>query len=62
MQKILETEESAGPGGLLWITELSLTVQDKQGTHEQPSQNSRGSSTQSIKNQGFTNFWLGLFE
>ncbi len=35
MEKILETEESAGPGGYFWRTVLSLTVQNKQGTHEQ---------------------------
>ncbi len=42
---------------------LSLTVQNKQGTHEQPSLNSLGSSryTHSIKNQRGTNFWMGLF-
>ncbi len=32
MQEMLETEESAGHGGFFWRTELSLTVQNKQGT------------------------------
>ncbi len=34
-----KTEESAGHGGFFWRTVLGLTVQNKQGTHEQPSQN-----------------------
>jgi len=34
-----KSEESAGPGGFFRRTELSLTAQSKQGTHEQPSQN-----------------------
>ncbi len=33
-----QTEESAGRGGFFWRTELSLTVQNKPETHEQPSQ------------------------
>ncbi len=36
-----KTEESAGHGGIFWRTVLSLTVQNKQGTHEQPSLNKR---------------------
>ncbi len=35
------SEDSAGHGGFFWRTELSLTVQNKQGTHEQPSQNKK---------------------
>ncbi len=31
--------ESAGHGGFFWRTVFSLTVQNKRGTHEQPSQN-----------------------
>ncbi len=31
-----KTGESAGHGGFFWRTEISLTVQNKQGTHEQP--------------------------
>ncbi len=38
-----KTEESAGHGGLFWRTVLSLTVQNKQGTREQPSQNKKQS-------------------
>ncbi len=36
-----KTEDSAGHGGLYWRKELSLTVQNKQGTLEQPSQNKK---------------------
>ncbi len=32
-----KTEDSAGHGGFVWRTVLSSTVQNKQGTHEQPS-------------------------
>ncbi len=44
---------------------LSLTVQNKQETHEQPSLNKKQPwiiqvTTYSIKNQGFTNLWMGL--
>ncbi len=39
-----KTEDSAGHGGFFWRTVLSLTVQIKQGTHEQPSQNKKTSS------------------
>ncbi len=48
--------------------QTSLTVQNKPGTREQPSQNknSRDSwiiqiTTRSIKNQGLPNFYMGLF-
>ncbi len=37
------SEDSAGHGGCFWRTVLSLTVQNKQGTHEQPSQNKKQS-------------------
>ncbi len=40
-----KTEESAGHGGFFWRTELSLTVQNKQGTHEQPSQKNKKTHT-----------------
>ena len=40
-KKCWKTEESAGPGDFFWRTELSLTAQNKQGTHEQPSQNKK---------------------
>ncbi len=36
MQRCWKTEESAGHGGFFWRTVLSLTIQNKQGTHEQP--------------------------
>ncbi len=36
-----KTEDSAGHGGFIWRTVLSSTVQNKQGTHEQPSLNKR---------------------
>ncbi len=60
------TEEYAGNGGNFWRTVLSLTVQNKQGTHEQTSQNKKKRcgnqvTTHSIKNQAFPNFWMGLF-
>ncbi len=32
-----KTKEFVGPEGFFWRTAGSLTVQDKQGTHEQPS-------------------------
>ncbi len=38
-----KTEDSAEHGGFFWRTVLSLTVQNKQGTHEQPSQNKKQS-------------------
>ncbi len=67
-----KTEESAGHGGFFWRTVLSLTVQNKQWTHEQPSQNKKTAmnhqswiiqlTTHRIKNQGFLNFWMRLFE
>ncbi len=34
-QKSWKTKEFVGPEGFFWITAGSLTVQDKQGTHEQ---------------------------
>jgi len=40
-KKSLKTEESAGPGRLFWRFLGSFTAQDKQGTHEQPSQNKK---------------------
>ena len=66
MQKCLKTDESAGAGGFFWRTELSLTAQDKQETHEQPSQNLKTVvdhqvTTHSIENQWFTYLWMGLF-
>ncbi len=36
-----KTEDSAGHGGFFWRTVLSWTVQNKQETHEQPTQNKR---------------------
>ncbi len=55
-----KTEESAGHGGFFWRTVLSLTVQNKQGTHEQPSQKKK-KHTHIIKNQRFPNVWMGFF-
>ncbi len=34
-QKCCKTKEFVGPEGFYWRTAGSLTVQDKQGTHEQ---------------------------
>ncbi len=67
MQKCWKTAESTERGGFVWRTVLSSTVQNKQGTHEQPTQNKRTVgiiqvTSHSIKNQGFPNFWRGLFE
>ncbi len=41
MQKCWKTAESTERGGFVWRTVLSSTVQNKQGTHEQPTQNKR---------------------
>ncbi len=47
-QKCWKTKEFVGTEGFFWRTAGSLTVQDKQGTHEQLSLNKKNS----IKNQG----------
>ncbi len=41
MQKCWKTAESTERGGFVWRTVLGSTVQNKQGTHEQPTQNKR---------------------
>ncbi len=42
-RRCCKTEESAGAGGFSSRTALSLSVQNKQGTREQPSQNKQQS-------------------
>ncbi len=67
--QICKSEDSAGHGGFIWRTAVILTVQNKLGTH-----GTQGTTTitkqktavdhpgnHSIKNQGFTNFWMGGF-
>ncbi len=55
-----KTEESAFFIWFSWRTVLSLTVQNKQGTHEQ-TVIEHPVTTHSIKNQGFPNFEGGYF-
>ncbi len=62
MQKMLENWRFLGHGGLFWRTVLSLTVLNKQETHEQPSENSHGSSRKPhtvLKTKGSQTFeWI----
>ncbi len=41
-----KTEASAGHGGFFWRTVIRLTIQNKQGTHEQPSQTNKQNKTE----------------
>ncbi len=56
-QKGWKAKELVGHEGFFWRTAGSLSVRDKQGTHEQLWLKKQ----HSIKNQGGVNFWTGSF-
>ncbi len=51
-KKCWETTDFVGPKEFFWRTEVSLTVQDKQGTHEQLSQKHTQKQTIAVDHSG----------
>ncbi len=65
MQNMLENWRFRRNGGFFWRTVLSLTEQNKQRDSRTTTKQKQSwiiqVTTHSIKNQGCTNFWMGLF-
>ncbi len=61
MQKCWKTAESTERGGFFWRTVLGSTAQNKQGTHEQPTQNKRTVVDHQVTSHSIKNQLMGLF-